>query len=255
MSSASYSKAGQQFLAIGIVIVMLMVSLTQIHWTHLPDDEIVNRTSEHPWNPNEQPWSQYGGTPTRNGSMPAHDAESGPMLSIDDPAINWVALDDDIGSDAYGSIVGNFSESLTTSPGAIQRCAPLGLFAVITHESTSTSSTKLSLFAGDDADLAWQVDLGDTKAARSTPVLADVDLDGSFEIIIAYDTDTSVQVDVWSPELYCDESGWQSGGHSNELLWSWTNTEYRIGVTSPHFQTRQSNHPVSYTHLRAHETS
>ena len=39
-----------------------------------------------------------------------------------------------------------------------------------------------------------------------------------------------------------DESGWQSGGHSNELMWSWTNTDYRIGITSPHFQARQSNH-------------
>ena len=59
---------------------------------------------------------------------------------------------------------------------------------------------------------------------------------------MSYDTDSSLQVDVWSPELYCDESGWQSGGHSNELMWSWTNTDYRIGITSPHFQTRQSNH-------------
>ena len=50
------------------------------------------------------------------------------------------------------------------------------------------------------------------KSRTLTPVLADVDLDGSFEIIVSYDTDSSLQVDVWSPELYCDESGWQSGG-------------------------------------------
>ena len=25
-------------------------------------------------------------------------------------------------------------------------------------------------------------------------------------------------------------------------MWSWTNTDYRIGITSPHFQARQSNH-------------
>ena len=242
MSSASHFKAGPQFPAIGLVILMLMVSLTQIHWTHLRVEDTVDRTSEQPWDPYEQPWSQYGGTPTRNGTMPAHDAQSGPMLAIDDPVINWVALDDGIGSDAYGSIIGNFSESLTTSQGATQRCAPFGLFAVVVHESTSTSSTKMSLFAGDDADLAWQVDIGDTRAARSTPVLVDVDLDGSFEIVLAYDTESSLQVDVWSPELYCDESGWQTGGHSNELMWSWTSTDYRIGITSPHFQTRQSNH-------------
>lgn len=176
MSSESHSVAGPQFPAIGIVILMLTVSLSQIHWTSFADERVVEQTSEQPWSPYEQPWSQYGGTPTRNGSMPTHDAQTGTMLTIDDPVINWVALDDDIGSDAYGSIIGNFSESLTTTPGATQRCAPFGLFAVVLHESTSTSSTKLSLFSGDDADLAWQVDLGDTKAARSTPVLADVDL-------------------------------------------------------------------------------
>ena len=161
MSSESHSKAGSQFPAIGIVILMLTVSLTQIHWTHLADEKAVELTSEQPWSPYEQPWGQYGGTPTRNGSMPTHDAQTGTMLTIDDPVINWVALDDDIGSDAYGSIIGNFSESLTTTPGAIQRCAPFGLFAVLLHESTSTSSTKLSLFSGDDACLLYTSDAAD----------------------------------------------------------------------------------------------
>ena len=49
---------------------MLMVSLTQIHWTNFADEKVVEQTSEQPWSPYEQPWSQYGGTPTRNGSMP-----------------------------------------------------------------------------------------------------------------------------------------------------------------------------------------
>ena len=29
---------------------------------------------------------------------------------------------------------------------------------------------------------------------------------------------------------------------TQQLMWSWTSTDYRIGITSPHFQTRQSNH-------------
>ena len=109
------------------------------------------------------------------------------MLSIDDPVINWIALDDNIGSDAYGSIIGNFSTSLSATPGAYERCNPLGFFAVILHESTSSSSTKLSLFSGDDAELAWQVNLGDTQSARSTPVITDIDQDGDIEIIVVYD--------------------------------------------------------------------
>ncbi|MAS50148.1 MAG: hypothetical protein CMA35_04535, partial [Euryarchaeota archaeon] len=214
--------------------------------------EIIDRSSENPWSPDEQPWSQYGGVPTRNGSMPNHSADGGPgigsveditsLASINDPVINWVGLDDGIGSDAYGSIIGNFSANLNTTPGAIERCTPLGLFAVVLHDSTGTSTTKLSLIAGDDASIAWQVDLGSTKSARSTPVLVDVDLDGTTEVIVVYDTDSSFNVDVWSPELTCDESGWQTGGHSNEVLWSWSDADVRIGITSPHAQTRESNH-------------
>lgn len=242
MSSGSHSISGHRLPAFSIVFLMLMVSFTHVQIIEFSSDKTSYHTAGQPWDEYEQPWSQYGGSATRNGSMPTHDAQTGSMLSIDDPVINWVALDDGIGSDAYGSIVGNFSGSITVSPGAVERCAPSSLFAVVLHDSTSTASTKLSLFAGDDADLAWQVDLGDTRAARSTPVLVDVDLDGTVEIIVTYDTESSLQVDVWSPEITCDESGWQTGGHSNELLWSWTSTDYRIGITSPHFQTRQSNH-------------
>ena len=242
MGSESHSVAEGRLSAFIIVFLMATVSFTQVEFSNFADSKSIFETNQQPWNDREQPWGQYGGSATRNGSMPSHSPSDGAVLSINDPVINWVALDDGIGSDAYGSIIGNFSESLTVTPGAIERCTPLGLFAVILHESTSTSSTKLSLVAGDDADIAWQVDLGDTRSARSTPALVDVDIDGRVEIVVVYDTENSLKVDVWSPELYCDESGWQTSGHSNELMWSWTNTDYRIGITSPHFQTRQSNH-------------
>ena len=235
-----------------MVLLMLLTSLSQMNIHSLQPAEIIDRGSENPWSPDEQPWSQYGGVPTRNGSMPNHSADGGPgtgsvenitsLASINDPVINWVGLDDDIGSDAYGSIIGNFSANLDSTSGAIERCTPLGLFAVVLHDSTGTSTTKLSLIAGDDASIAWQVDLGSTKSARSTPVLADVDLDGTTEVVVVYDTDSSFNVDVWSPELTCDESGWQTGGHSNEVLWSWSDADVRIGITSPHAQTRESNH-------------
>ena len=235
-----------------MVLLMLLTSLSQMNIHSLQPAEIIDRSSENPWSPDEQPWSQYGGVPTRNGSMPNHSADGGPgtgsvenitsLASINDPVINWVGLDDGIGSDAYGSIIGNFSANLDSTSGAIERCTPLGLFAVVLHDSTGTSTTKLSLIAGDDASIAWQVDLGSTKSARSTPVLADVDLDGTTEVVVVYDTDSSFNVDVWSPELTCDESGWQTGGHSNEVLWSWSDADVRIGITSPHAQTRESNH-------------
>ena len=146
MSSESHSEAGRQFPAIGIVILMLMVSLTQIHWTHFADEKVVEQTSEQPWSPYEQPWSQYGGTPTRNGSMPTHDADTGTMLTIDDPVINWVALDDDIGSDAYGSIIGNFSESLTTTPGPPTLCAIWSVCSCTPREHINIIDEIISIF-------------------------------------------------------------------------------------------------------------
>ena len=252
MSSGSHSRAERFWPALCMVALMVFTTFSQINIHSLQVEQNALNTSGDHWNPVEQPWGQYGGVPTRNGSMPAHSSDGGPgtgsvdlvtsLASIDDPVINWVGLDDGVGSDAYGSIIGNFSSNLEISLGARDRCTPLGLFAVVLHDSTESSSTKLSLIAGDDASIAWQVDLGSTKSARSTPVLADVDLDGTTEIVVVYDTDTSLNVDVWSPELTCDESGWQTGGHSNEVEWSWADSDLRIGITSPHAPTRESNH-------------
>jgi len=252
MSRGSHSRAERFWPALFMVALMVFTTFSQINIHSLQDEQNALNTNEDHWDPVEQPWGQYGGVPTRNGSMPAHSSDGGPgsgsvdlvttLASIDDPVINWVGLDDGVGSDAYGSIIGNFSSNLDISIGARDRCTPLGLFAVVLHDSTESSSTKLSLIAGDDASIAWQVDLGSTKSARSTPVLADVDLDGTTEIVVVYDTDTSLNVDVWSPELACDESGWQTGGHSNEVEWSWSDSDLRIGITSPHAPTRESNH-------------
>ena len=252
MSSGSHSRAERFWPALGMVALMLFTTFSQINIHSLQVEDSPRNSSEDQWNPVEQPWGQYGGVPTRNGSMPTHSADGGPgtgsvdlvnsLASINDPVINWIGLDDEIGSDAYGSIIGNFSLNLETTTGATERCTPLGLFAVVLHDSTESSSTKLSLIAGDDASMAWQVDLGSTKSARSTPVLVDVDLDGTTEIVVVYDTETSLNIDVWSPELTCDESGWQTGGHSNEVEWSWSDSDLRIGITSPHAPTRESNH-------------
>ena len=55
---------------------------------------------------------------------------------IDSPIVNWVALDDIDGSDTYGSIIGDFSASIVSTPAAIERCGEGELFAVIvTSES------------------------------------------------------------------------------------------------------------------------
>ena len=73
-------------------------------------------------------------------------------------------------------------------------------------------------------------------------MLADVNADNKPEIILVYDTDSSLEIEVWSPELSCSESGWVKSGHENEKMWSMSDTDYSIGIGSPHFPTTQSNH-------------
>lgn len=202
------------------------------------------------WDGYQQPWGQFGRTPTHNGSMPAHGPNGGPgdgnvseittLGTIDEPGVNWAVLDDQQGSDAYGSIIADFSTSITAPTAALERCADEDLFGVIVH--SDSTDTYLSLIAGDDAKIAWQVNIGETQDVRSTPSIVDVDQDGRQEIVLVYDTQNALNIGVWSPELTCSESGWEKTGHANELLWSYTDVDYRIGITSPHTPTSQSNH-------------
>ena len=200
------------------------------------------------WDGLDQPWGQYGRTPTHNGTMPAHAPDGGPGEGsvadvsvygvIDSPIVNWVGLDD--GADAYGSIIGDFSNSVSAPPAALERCAYGELFAVMVWKDGTESI--LGIMTGDDAKIAWQVNLGETLDIRSTPIVHDIDDDGKPEILVVYDTSSSLQIEMWSPELTCSESGWQKNGHSNEKVWSYSDTDYRIGIESPHTPSSQTNH-------------
>ena len=94
------------------------------------------------------------------------------------------------------------------------------LFAVMTY--TENSQRRLAIIEGDTAKIAWEVSLGNVDRIRSTPVIVDVDGDSKQEIAIVYDSDSSLEVDLWAPQITCDESGWTVSGHSNEKLWSYS---------------------------------
>lgn len=204
--------------------------------------------SDGTWIGLDQPWGQYARTPTHNGSMPAHGPDGGPEQgSVDDvsvygvvesPVVNWVGLDS--GADAYGSVIGDFSSSITAPLSAYERCGAGELFAVMVW--TDGVESVLSIVTGDEAKIAWQVDLGETNDIRATPIIHDVDSDGKPEILVVYDTSSSLHIDLWSPELTCSESGWQKSGHTNEKVWTYSTTDYRIGIGSPHTPSSQTNH-------------
>ena len=254
MSPAHALNKWRERKAIALVILLFLTPLTgfisTIENDTFADKEVISYTSSNPWDSIAQPWGQYSRVPTHNGTMPPHGPDGGPGQDsvenvtnfgiIDSPIVNWVALDDLDGADTYGSIIGDFSASIVSTPAAIERCGYGELFAVII--SSESGSSTLSIVTGDDAKIAWQVDIGQTETIRSTPMLTDINGDEKPEIILVYDTDSSLEIEVWSPELSCSESGWVKSGHENEKLWSMSDSDYSIGINSPHFATSQSNH-------------
>ena len=246
MAESDSLKRFQIGFAMCVLLLMIMsTTLTHISYAKLENYGIsqLSPTGGNFWNPDEQPWGQFAKNPSRNSSTPAHGVNSaGSLATIDDPVVNWVALEGTDGSSLYGSIIGNFSTSITVEGNAIERCGQGDLFPVIVWSDADSSTSKLSIISGDDADVAWEVDLGSTRDIRSTPAILDANNDGAMEIVIAYETTTQVIVDLWSPELRCSESGWQVSGHSNEKIWSWTSSDYSLSTPSPHLFSSQSGH-------------
>ena len=70
-------------------------------------------------------------------------------------------------------------------------------------------------------------DLGVTKKSKATPIIHDIDSDGMNEGIVAYDTDSEMVLDVWSPRMTCSEEWSQATGHTTEQMWSWKDEERR----------------------------
>ena len=207
------------------------------------------------WNVYEQPWGQYAHTPTHNQTVPQHHPDGGPGLgnvsdvsilgTIEDPTINWQVFESGDGSDAYGSVIGDFAGSITSPSAAKQRCGEGTLFPVVISNTISDSGdteSYLNIISGNDAKIAWKASLGITDIIRSTPVLHDIDADGHLEVIVVYDTQGAMNIEVWSPRLTCTESGWQTSGHTNEMLWSYSDADVRIGSPSPHIWTANSGH-------------
>ena len=194
------------------------------------------------WTGDNQPWSQFGHNPTRNSTSPAHSLTGGfnaeTLGIISEPTINWKSsADGSYGVQSYGSAIGDFSNQITSSLASNERCGSGNLFAVFTIERNSNSENDWLVIveAGLNRE-AWRVDLGETSDVKSTPAIVDVNGDGVFEIIIAYDTSSGLTIDVWSPLLSCSEAGtWDADQHSNELLWTYTLPDLNLGIAADSF--------------------
>ena len=209
-------------------VLMLLILLASTIVVPLPT--AADEEESDAWDPLSQPWAQYGRDPGHSRVLPEHGGSG--LSTIETPAINWVAFDSGLGADGYGVAIADMSASITAPEGAKERCGENHLFAVLTY--TENSQRNLAIIEGDTAKIAWEVSLGNVDIIRSTPVIVDVDGDSKQEIAIVYDSDSALEVDLWSPDITCDESGWTVSGHSNEKLWSWSDADLRIGIDNAH---------------------
>ena len=255
MTSSTMRRGGRIACAIVPLLLLILSSLSPLllneegaQYRLEKDQDVAQSSSNESWIGQTQPWGQYARTPTHNGTMPPHGPDGGPgegsvsdvsvYGAIDSPVVNWVGFEN--GVDAYGSIIADFSQSITSTSASQERCGQGELFGVTVSKDSGEST--LTILSGDDAKTAWEVSLGQTNDIRSTPIVHDVDDDGKPEILVVYDTSSALQVEMWSPELTCSESGWQKTGHSNERVWSYSDSDYRIGISSPHTPSSQTNH-------------
>ena len=152
------------------------------------------------WIDGNQPWPQFGRTSDRISDVPSHSPLGGAgfdipinateLLSVVDPEINWQFEGYDIGTDSFATPVGDFKNSITKSLEAEERCGNSFLFIIIiqTEDFGGTDHSILKIIEGEDADVAWQVDLGPTEKIKTSPGIVDIDEDGKQEIIVAYDS-------------------------------------------------------------------
>ena len=254
MPASSSRSTVHRAVAFGMIWLMLSIVFTPLMERETLADATVIRTTDDAWNETQQPWAQYARTPTHNQTVPDHGPDGGPgdgnvadvveLATLHTPVVNWQVFSDQTESDAYGSVIGDFSQSVSASESAVERCGAGTLFPVVISSEfiDGNRQSHINIITGNDAKIAWKASIGATEAVRSTPMIHDLDQDGFPEIIVVYDTDGAFNIDVWSPRLTCTESNWQTSGHSNELVWSYTDADVRIGSPSPHFATANSDH-------------
>ncbi|MDG1553139.1 MAG: hypothetical protein P8Q87_06365, partial [Candidatus Poseidonia sp.] len=254
-SRAPSNAPARASLLMALLMLTVVVSPAMTQQSLRETETVLPSSTGESWDPYGQPWSQYGHTPTHNFTIPNHSPDGGPgegnvsdvteLASLVDPVVNWqVFSGEEEGSDPYGSVLGDFSQSITATEAALERCG-IGTLSPVVVSSTVSGGVResfLHIISGNDAKIAWKASLGATEAIRSTPIITDINGDGFQEIIVVYDTSGALSIDVWSPRLTCTESNWQTTGHSNELMWSYTESDVRIGSPSPHFATSNSDH-------------
>lgn len=252
MLSPNFKPSGQQN-AVLAVFCLLLLSLSPLividsnNVRNLDDfqKDTAFTGSVEPWVDGGQPWPQPGRIGQRTSQGPSHSPDGGAgtempsnateLSSVVEPVINWEYGTYSIGTDALGTPVADFSQQIITDEAAMERCGGDSLFIVLiqTEVVGGNDHSVVKIIEGEDADLAWEVDLGATEIIKASPVIVDLDDDGMQEVIVVYDAGSALTVDAYSPRLHCSVTGWSPGGSkSGELLWSYSDDALQIGSTN-----------------------
>ena len=252
MLSPNFKPSGQQNAVLAVFCLLLlslspMIVIDTNNVRNLDDfqkDTAFTGTVE-PWVDGGQPWPQPGRIGQRTSQGPSHSPDGGAgtempsnateLSSVVEPVINWEYGTYSIGTDALGTPVADFSQQIITDEAAMERCGGDSLFIVLiqTEVVGGNDHSVVKIIEGEDADLAWEVDLGATEIIKASPVIVDLDDDGMQEVIVVYDAGSALTVDAYSPRLHCSVTGWSPGGSkSGELLWSYSDDALQIGSTN-----------------------
>ncbi|MBT7938012.1 MAG: hypothetical protein HN696_02480, partial [Euryarchaeota archaeon] len=171
------------------LMFLLAAPLTPILTLSEDNSSMIEARNNSPWYGSEA-WSQFRHLPTHNSSMPPHSVNGGPadgevanvseLMTIDKAVVNWQhESNDHPGADGYGTVIADFSASISAPSAASDRCGAETLFAVIvsTQDVGSESHSILKIIDGGSGKTAWKVDLGVTLPVKSSPALADIDGD------------------------------------------------------------------------------
>ena len=228
--------------ALGVALLLAMSLSPALSVTDLGQKAETGDGTQEPWTDGGQPWPQAGRTSDRLAVAPAHGPDGGAgdglpqdaseFKSIVEPAVNWVYGSHSIGTDSLSTPIADLSASISIGDGASERCAGGSLFTILVQKSSSSDPTYLRIIEGEDSELAWEADLGQTEYVKAAPLVVDIDGDGMQEVLVVYDDSAGdLRIDAWSPRLTCSVTGWSSSSDSSELMWSWTDTS--LFISSP----------------------
>ena len=233
------------------MLLLMSMSPALVHFDSPFRMETGGGTDE-PWTDGGQPWPQSGRTPDRIADVPVHSPDGGAgngapadateMMSIVEPTVNWAYGSYSIGTDSLATPVADLSASVTKDEGSFERCGGSSLYTILVQTDENSDHTYLRIVEGEDADLAWEVDMGLTEYVKAAPVVVDVDDDGIQEVLVAYDASGTLYLDAWSPRLSCSVTGWSPSGDSSQLLWSWNDESLMISGEATSFTNGLGGH-------------